>query len=693
MVNPLRRLGLWLAGETKSKTTGETLPKWELGRPYRPRSPTLTTVQAIRGARSAGIVYACIRLLADTASSVPLNVYRRRGDDWEHEPTHPLQELLNSPNNRLTRRRMYVRAIQHLALVGNAIWTKIRVPRNGPPTQLWPIDPDLIKPVPDAKSFVAHYALEVDGQEVRLAPRDVVHLQLENPETPWWGIGPLQAAMLDVALYAGNKGWNLRTVQRGAVTPGVLEMPEDLSDQQYNALREQLDTRTFGHDDAGRELILGSGMKYHRMSLTGEELGFLESMKFGREEIAMIFGVPAPLLTPENATLANVEAYDRQFWQNTIVPLNLGMADILTHSLVPDFGRLEDLSIAHDYSQVPAMQENLDEQSRVAERLVRTGFTVEGVNRVLDLGFEDEEIRAPPGPPGTEQNGQADPDAEQPEGEDKARRQSRSVKRLSGGELAAIARAADAERQTWEAEIALRINAVLASERDAVVARFKEAGNDAAVIAAVHEHASDWTALLTGTNLAVAQHFAKREYDRLAPSGRKALDPLVIATEWASRTAAAKVVGITDTTIKVLRGVIAAGLEVDENGFRRTTDEIAGELADTYDSWMFRPGAVDLSMAIDARAMMIARTEIGMAMNFGHEVGGRQVAEEFDLRLEATWSSSLDDRVRESHRLLHGETVALGARFSNGLRYPGDPEGEPEEVINCRCVLVHQIVR
>lgn len=252
-MNPIKRFGLWLAGEQKSKTTAETLPRWQLGKPYRPPTRTLTSREAIK-AGQAGIVFACIRLLADTATNAPLHVYQREGDEWNHVPQHPLQQLLDSPNQRLSSRRIYYRLVQHLQMTGNAILTKIRVPKNGAPTQLWPINPDLMRPVPDERDFIGHWELTVGGKRHRIETRDVVHLQLENPETPWWGLGPLQAAMLDVEMYSGNKAWNLRTVQRGAVVPGVLEVPEDLSSDQFDRLREQLDERTWGRDDAGREI-------------------------------------------------------------------------------------------------------------------------------------------------------------------------------------------------------------------------------------------------------------------------------------------------------------------------------------------------------------------------------------------------------------------------------------------------------
>ena len=56
------------------------------------------------------------------------------------------------------------------------------------------------------------------------------------------------------------------------------------------------------------------------------------------------------------------------------------------------------------------------------------------------------------------------------------------------------------------------------------------------------------------------------------------------------------------------------------------------------------------------------------------------------VELETVWVATLDDRTRHSHRQLHGEIKdEKTGKFSNGLRYPADPAGDPEEVYNCRC--------
>lgn len=51
------------------------------------------------------------------------------------------------------------------------------------------------------------------------------------------------------------------------------------------------------------------------------------------------------------------------------------------------------------------------------------------------------------------------------------------------------------------------------------------------------------------------------------------------------------------------------------------------------------------------------------------------------------WVTVQDERVRDSHAELHGMVVPVEEEFPNGLMFPGDPSGPPEEVYNCRCSL------
>ena len=53
------------------------------------------------------------------------------------------------------------------------------------------------------------------------------------------------------------------------------------------------------------------------------------------------------------------------------------------------------------------------------------------------------------------------------------------------------------------------------------------------------------------------------------------------------------------------------------------------------------------------------------------------------------WVTVGDERVRSSHTNCGNQgDVAIDLPFANGLMYPGDPDGSPDEVCNCRCWLV-----
>lgn len=65
-----------------------------------------------------------------------------------------------------------------------------------------------------------------------------------------------------------------------------------------------------------------------------------------------------------------------------------------------------------------------------------------------------------------------------------------------------------------------------------------------------------------------------------------------------------------------------------------------------------------------------------------------QRAEDLGINLMKQWMATLDNRTRDTHRELDGETIPVKETFWNGLMEPGDPDGDPSEVMNCRCTLV-----
>lgn len=86
-------------------------------------------------------------------------------------------------------------------------------------------------------------------------------------------------------------------------------------------------------------------------------------------------------------------------------------------------------------------------------------------------------------------------------------------------------------------------------------------------------------------------------------------------------------------------------------------------------------------------AIRTARTAVTGAQNAGR-MDSYAAAEKMGIKLKKEWLATLDARTRHSHAMLDGEQVAQEKKFSNGCRFPGDPQGPPWEIYNCRCTLI-----
>jgi len=85
-----------------------------------------------------------------------------------------------------------------------------------------------------------------------------------------------------------------------------------------------------------------------------------------------------------------------------------------------------------------------------------------------------------------------------------------------------------------------------------------------------------------------------------------------------------------------------------------------------------------------------ARTMLNAAEQGGKLAEYEELAEE-GVDIEKGWMATLDERTRDSHAEMDMEFVGVDDEFSNGLEYPCDPAGAPEEVYNCRCTLISKI--
>lgn len=92
-------------------------------------------------------------------------------------------------------------------------------------------------------------------------------------------------------------------------------------------------------------------------------------------------------------------------------------------------------------------------------------------------------------------------------------------------------------------------------------------------------------------------------------------------------------------------------------------------------------------------AIRAARTAVTGAQNAGRQ-DSYVAAEKMGIELEKQWIATLDGRTRHDHARADGQVVKEDKPFDVGgyeLMYPGDPNGPPHEIYNCRCTMIAKV--
>lgn len=115
-----------------------------------------------------------------------------------------------------------------------------------------------------------------------------------------------------------------------------------------------------------------------------------------------------------------------------------------------------------------------------------------------------------------------------------------------------------------------------------------------------------------------------------------------------------------------------------------TQSILQGESIDELSKRIARDTCIDAGRS----SLLYARTAMTGAQNAGR-VERMKEAEGMGIKVQKQWMATLDSRTRDSHAEMDGEIADTDGKFSNGLKYPGDPNGPGREVYNCRCTLIY----
>jgi HK97 family phage portal protein len=328
---------------------------------------------AREGFMGNAIVYRCVRMIAETAASVPLLLYRGE----EEIESHALPDLIGRPNSAQVGPEFLETLFGHLLVSGNSYIEAVAI--DDEIRELHVLRPDRMKVVPGADGWPEAYEYTVAGRSVRLAGdcvpgvRSILHMKLFHAAHDHYGMSPLEAAATAIDLHNTASRWNKALLDNSARPSGALVYTSrdgSLTTEQYERLKAELEQGFQGAVNAGRPLLLEGGLDWKSMSLSPKDMDFLEAKNAAAREIALALGVPPMLLgIPGDNTYANMAEATRGFWRQTIIPLVGRTSKALSRWLAPAWDA--ELELRPDLDAVEALS---PEREALWSRLERASF-------------------------------------------------------------------------------------------------------------------------------------------------------------------------------------------------------------------------------------------------------------------------------------------------------------------------------
>jgi len=338
---------------------------------------------------AVGWVYACVDSISNEIGNIELKLMKvSNGGDVEEVDNHEILDLLSRANSNTTKFDLFYLTQQYLELAGEAPW--FLELRNGKPINIFLLRPDrlTVKPPKDKNQLIGGYTYKIfkggGVQELSLEPEEVLFLKYPDPVRPFRGKGTLEASVTTFDMDEQAEKYNLKFFSNSATPNSVLKTDKKLSKESIRKLRNEINRKHVGIDNAQKTLILEGGLDWKPMALSQREMDFIETMRFTRDKILAIFRVPRTVLgITEDVNRANAEASDFVFAKRTVKPKMQKLIEMLNEFLVPMFDEAGNLFLTYE-DPVP---ENTELKLQTAGDGITKGFLTINEAREL-LGYE-----------------------------------------------------------------------------------------------------------------------------------------------------------------------------------------------------------------------------------------------------------------------------------------------------------------
>jgi HK97 family phage portal protein len=278
------------------------------------------TVVNQKNALEIGAAYACVRLLSDTISTLPVDTFIRR--DGNRLPYRPRPAWVYEPEGPGSSRIEYYKQIVVSMLLSHGAVVQILRNGTGEIVALQPLDPTRVDIRRNRETRLREFV--IDGGQAILPGEDVLYIPEMRRPGSLKGVSRVDELKQTLGLAKALDEFASRYFSNGANTSGMIEFPGNLTQEQAKDLVDAFEAGHKGLKKAHRPGVLSGGAKFVKTGSDGEQAQMLQSRQFAVEEVARVFRCPPSMIglnTPGAMSYASVEHNAIQFTRYSLTPL------------------------------------------------------------------------------------------------------------------------------------------------------------------------------------------------------------------------------------------------------------------------------------------------------------------------------------------------------------------------------------
>ncbi len=343
---------------------------------------------------------------ASMASNMKIRLVRGEGEDAEQIDTHPVLDLLQTPNVLQSQKEFIIQNWVFFEIFGESFTLMNGGEFITTPSSLFNLPNDLLEMKLTGRLYkqieesgiIDGYKLEVNGKSEDYTAEEIIHFANYGGSDGIKGQSVLKTLQFPVTnTFKSYEARNVLIAKRGAI--GILSNSSGdetggipLKPKEKEELQEKFDSKYGLQEDQSQVIVTNGSLKWQAMNFDVEELALHLEETQNFRILVDAFGLNMNIFSDEKgATFENQKEGQRSAYESTIIPQAESWLEKLSKAVLTEQDIKSGLRLWPDFTHLPCLQANQKEKAEADDKKA-SAFkkTAEGIEKLRALNLIDE---------------------------------------------------------------------------------------------------------------------------------------------------------------------------------------------------------------------------------------------------------------------------------------------------------------